>query len=76
MLSCCYEPVFETPFLEASAKHFSDLANLFLKKHDCYTFLSEVEQTLTKEQQLANDFVKPQTERKLMQLAHDILITQ
>ena len=42
-LSCYYEPDFESPFLEASTKHFSDLANLFLKKHDCNTFLREVE---------------------------------
>ena len=60
-LSCCYEPDFEVPFLEATAKHYSDLANLFLKKHDCYTFLQEVKQTLVSEQQLAGDFVKPQT---------------
>uniref|UniRef100_A0A7E4ZTS4 CULLIN_2 domain-containing protein n=1 Tax=Panagrellus redivivus TaxID=6233 RepID=A0A7E4ZTS4_PANRE len=69
-----YEEVFETPFLEQTAKFFRDQSESFIKDNTASDYVKKVNESLNEEEERALRFLDDATRAKLSNVLHEQLI--
>lgn len=71
-----YEEIFEKPFLDQSAEFYGMESQRYLSENCASTYIREVEKRIKEEQERAQKYLDPGTERKIVDVVEEQLLTK